>query len=182
VYGITSKVTYQIEVTSATNTSVLYDFVTAGGILANPFEAGGFGGAQAHVFVTNTVNGGNTLQVGDFYGTNGTVLCQVDGCINGTYQVSLLTNHPYNIEVLAGAVAGTNFVITSSAFADPYIYIDSSVLDPSQFSLIISDGVGNSPLAAVPGPIAGAGLPGLMMAGAGLLGWWRRKRKAEAGA
>jgi hypothetical protein len=45
--------------------------------------------------------------------------------------------------------------------------------------LALDPGVSFTPV-GVPGPIVGAGLPGVLLAFGGLLGWWRWKRNAAA--
>ncbi len=51
------------------------------------------------------------------------------------------------------------------AYADPYIYIDPNTPNASQYSIVVSDGIGNNPLGTTPEPssllLLGSGVAGL---------------------
>jgi hypothetical protein len=98
--------------------------------------------------------------VGPFYASIMTGLTNETGAI----PASLTTPYTYNVNVANGDSVSGFFGYAGS----------DGALSPTSFALTVT--------APVPGPVVGAGLPGLIFTGGGLLGWWRRKRKAEAAA
>jgi hypothetical protein len=94
----------------------------------------------------------------DFLGAPGTSY-QEAGCLHCGFET---------VGQAQGPIDSAFFTGNTASFSNFYS-------EPGDFARIIVD----DPV-AVPGPIAGAGLPGLILAGGGLLGWWRRRQQKTA--
>jgi hypothetical protein len=84
------------------------------------------------------------------------------------------------ISIAPGGTAGWTlytFDVTATSNSTDMLFSDPNGGVNGGETLIGLDDISVTPLTSVPGPIAGAGLPGLIAACGGLLAWWRRRQK-----
>jgi sugar lactone lactonase YvrE len=193
----TNPVSGMIYISNAPGNGTIYQFNSVTNVTTT-FIAG----TGAHSFDGLAVSAnGKTLYAAD-WGVTGNIYAidTTTGVLTNLGNISALYGRPDGLALgQSGLIAGDLFVNTNNGdvieinlTTDAQTLIASGgsrgdfvAVDPNGTLLLtqLNDVLRLSPVNgsfAVPGPVAGAGLPGLIAACVGLFGWWRRKKNTVA--
>jgi len=150
----------------------VYGYSGGYGFLGNGFSSGiplvGLNDSSDYYGVVDTM----TFAFSNPVSAIGSVLNWVPS--NAPVTISALNSAHVVLDTLILSSGGSNNVTPNSFYG-----FKDSTADISYFTL--TDGyvaaIGGISVSAVPGPIVGAGFPGMVLAGGGLLAWFRRREK-----